>query len=74
MAIRHTDAEVPLTIDERFVASARCGQRPAVGGNGALIVSARPAVVAVIISCERACGMVTPAVRAQVQWMAVWRC
>jgi hypothetical protein len=73
LAIRHTDTVVPLTIDE-VVATGRCGQRPAAGGNGARIVSARPAVVAVIISCERACGMVTPVVRAQVRWLAAWRC
>jgi hypothetical protein len=46
MAIRNTDAEVTLTIDERIVATARRSQRAAVGGNGTRMVSTHPAVSA----------------------------
>lgn len=46
MAIRNTDTKVTLTIGERIVATARCSQRAAVGGNGTRIVSRYPAVVA----------------------------
>jgi hypothetical protein len=73
MAIRNTGTEVTLTIDQRVVATARCSQRAAADGNGVRIVSTPPAVVAVFISRKHAGEMVTPVVRAQVRWMAVWR-
>ena len=70
MAIRNTGTGVALAIDERVVvATACCSQRAVAGGDGTRIFSRYPAVEAVMISCERVCGMAMPVARARVRCM-----